>query len=181
VPEGVGEGYVVFLSRVYPDITTSLASHPCLVRALRKACTVQAAPEASHKVLATKLRLKAEGILVTDAHVPVLSNYANALLRVYNLAADSANGRELEDIKSKDSRYQAKVANGPYPCEPGDKELLLASIASSLRMGEAEVQMFCNRLDACIDEQQLLNCTLSDESQEVPQWATWVPTSPVAM
>lgn len=181
VPASVGTGYVVFLSRVYPDIETSLASHPCIVRALRKACTVQVPPGAPGKVLATKLRLKVEGILTTDSHVPVLSEYAQALRRVYQLETLSSTGREWEDAKSKDASYRAKQLNGAYPCETGDRALLVASLGLSLGLGPDEIELLARRLADARDEQDLLACSLSENELALPQWASWVPTDVVAI
>jgi len=181
VPSNAGPGHVVFLSRVYPDIRTSLASHPCIVRALRKACTVQVPLGAEGKILASKLRLKVEGLLTTDAHVPVLSQYAKALKRVYNLEGKSEQGGAWEDAKSKDSSYRARTSAGPYPYEAGDAELLVASVATELGINIEECQQLMRKLDDATNESDLVSCSLSDQELALPEWASWVPTDPVAI
>jgi len=179
IPETAGDNYVVFLSRVYPDIVTSLSSHPCMVRALRKACTVQAPPDASYKELCIKLRLKTEGILAADPHVPILSDYARAVQRVLHLDRLKCTGSEWADAISKDSSYQHKVKTGAYPYSDGDRELLLASIATSLGLTCEEVELVVRRLSEATTEDQLLRVA-RDDGAVLPSWAVWVPTHPVA-
>lgn len=181
VPSTAGPGHVVFLSRVYPDIRSSLASHPCVVRSLKKMCTVQVPPGAEGKTLASKLRLKTEGLLVSDPHVPVLAEYARALNRVYGLEEKSAQGAAWEEVKSTDSRYLARVASGAYPYENSDAELLLASVATELGITTEECQLLMRRLDNAATEKDIYACSLTEGTVELPEWASWVPTVPVAI
>nr|UUW20928.1 MAG: reverse transcriptase-like protein [Sanya noda-like virus] len=181
VPEEAGEGYVVFLSRVYPDIRVSLASHPCIVRALKKACMVQVPPGADEKVVCTKLKLKAEGVLVADSHVPVLASYARALKRVYRLEERAAGGAEWLSYASKDASYTAKTTAGAYPYETQDREALIASIGWSLGLPPEEVDRLDRALDAVQTEEELMQCSLDGHELQLPEWASWVPTNPVAI
>jgi len=175
-PEGAGEGYVVFLSRVYPDIRTSLASHPCIVRALKKVCTVQVPPGEQAIHLLTKLRLKIEGVLITDSHVPVLSEYVHALSRVYKLEEKSHKGEFWENLKAESATYRAKSATGAYPYERGDSELLLASVCQGLGITPEEGQLLMRRLDEAKTEADLMACSLQSDQPVLPEWAEWVPT-----
>lgn len=174
IPDDAGPGYVVFLSRVYPDIRTSLASHPCTVRALRKMCTVTAPTTAGEKVLRSKLQLKAKGVLATDSKVPLISNYAKALERVYPV---TNTGRVWEHLIAEDKAYQHKVQVGAYPYEDGDEDLLAASVARELGIGVPELQLLMHRLDTAKTEQDLAAITLDGGAPELPDWATWVPTT----
>jgi hypothetical protein len=181
VPAEAGDGYVVFLSRVYPDIRTSLASHPCIVRALKKACMVQVPPGAAEKVVSTKLKLKAEGVLVTDSHVPVLASYARALKRVYQLEERAAKGAEWDGYASKDASYSAKVTAGAYPYDTADRDALVGSIGWSLGLPPEEVERLDRALEAVQNEEELLRCSLDGHELQLPEWAAWVPTNPVAL
>lgn len=180
VPSGVSAGYVVFLSRVYPDIATSLASHPSIVRSLRKLCTVTAGPGASKKELALKLRLKVEGSKITDSHVPVLREYLGALERVYKLADVKATRREMAAAEKQDASYRHKKAVGPYPTAPGDEDVLLPSVARELGISVEEACLLVSKLNEVNTESDLAALAMPAEV-ELPAWARWVPTDMAAI
>ena len=175
VPQEAGPGYAVFLSRVYPDIRTSLASHPCMVRNLRKLCTVMAGIDAPDKAVKVKLRLKAEAALITDSHVPVLSAYARALKRVYGLDV-VAPEKVWESAMAQDADYRRKKETGPYPFKPCDEQLLTQSVAWDLGISEAETQRLVSRLNAAVTEADLAAVASDGSSGDLPEWARWVPT-----
>lgn len=173
-PEDAGPGYVVFLSRVYPDISTSLASHPVMVRSLRKLCTVAAGADAPVAEVMRKLCLKVEAVLITDQHVPVLSAYARALKKVYKL--DGVKGTKgWEQAAKADAEHQEKVSRGPYPFQTGDVELLRPSVAAGLGITVEESLALEQRLRAATNEEDLAALTVATESVVAPEWAAWVP------
>lgn len=173
VPGEAGDGYVVFLSRVYPDIRTSLASHPCIVRALRKLCTVAVGPKASKDVLRLKLAVKVAGALTSDSHVPLYAEYAKALQRVY--VAGKVTEAAIAAEGKVDSSYRSKIHMGPYPYAEGDEEVLVPSIAMGLGLSVEELTLLRSRLEAATSEQDLTTCSLPG-GVELPEWARWVPT-----
>lgn len=183
-PKGAPAGYVVFLSRVYPDISTSLASHPCIVRAMRKLCTIVVPsrtlnpnPGAPVKDLEVyvKLRLKVEGVLRSDPNTPLVSQYAQALKRVYGLDRLRMTEKEWKAML-QDKSFAALTAMGPYPNKPEDGQLLLSSVAQELQVGPEELQLLLARLDAAQTESDLVGCSLPTELPKLPDWARWVPT-----
>lgn len=181
VPGGSSPGYVVFLSRVYPDIRTSQSSHPCITRCFGKICVVMAPPGSDTTVIRAKLRLKTEGMLLANSHVPVLREYTRALNRVYQLDAGNGATAVYEELKKTDSSYRTRQMEGPYPFVPGDEELLLVSVATSMGITPEEASLTMNRLDSAVTEQDLSNSFQHEASATVPSWARWVPTCPVAI
>jgi len=179
-PEGAGPGYVVFLSRVYPDIRASSVSHPVIERSLKKLCTVQADPDATPRILASKLRLKVKGLLVTDSHVPVLSDYAQAIERVYGLEALDGTP-EWGTVTSTDRAYQHKISAGPYPFVKGDLDLLIPSVAGGLGISVEETSLLINKLRRADTEQDLADASLGGSDDLMPDWADWVPTTAAAL
>lgn len=174
VPEAASPGYAVFLSRVYPDIRTSLASHPCMVRSLRKMCTVMVGPDSPDKIVRMKLNLKAKAALATDAHVPVLAAYARALGRIYPVKASETH---WADMIGGERSYQRKLAEGPYPSTTDDAELLTQSVAWDLGIGEEEVMLLERRLNGAKSEADLAALVLAGHEADLPEWAHWVPTA----
>nr|APG76454.1 hypothetical protein 1 [Hubei noda-like virus 20] len=176
VPEGAGEGYVVFLARVYPDIRTSLASHPDVVRSLRKLCTVVAGKSPTKPHVMRLLRLKVEGVLITDELVPVLAAYARSLVRIYNLRSLKGSESEWAACFEQDADYRRKKAVGPYPVKPEDVELLLPSVAAGLGISVEEAILLEGRLNAAASEADLASLATAVAGGELPDWADWVPT-----
>jgi len=176
VPDGAGPGHVVFLSRVYPDIRSSPVSHPMVERSLKKLCTVQADPSAAPKLVALKLRLKVRGLLVTDSHVPVLSDYAQAIERVYGLAALDGSP-EWDAACAADRSLQHKIKAGPYPFVKGDLELLTPSVAGGLGISVEETSLLINKLRSAMSEQDLADASFGGCEDLMPDWADWVPTT----
>jgi hypothetical protein len=181
VPEDAGPGYAVFLARVYPDIRTSLASHPDVVRNLRKLCTVQAPPNTTGLHLARLLRLKAEAALVTDSHVPVVAAYARALIRVYKLSALKGSTTAWDQAIAESTDYQRKKEAGPYPAAQGDKDLLVPSVARGLGIDVEAAVLLERRLDAATTEADLAALSVETPGVGVPEWARLVPTDPTAI
>lgn len=177
-PEDAGPGYVVFLSRVYPDVRTSLASHPVVVRSLRKLCTITAGPNVPVKVVAQKLALKVGAVLVTDSHVPVVSAYARAVQRVYNLCSS---GTELEKLGRLDPDYNRKVNLGPYPFDQGDEAVLAPSVAQGLGITLEEMSLLEQRLAAAETREDLTRASLLREDDGLPDWARWIPIEGAAL
>jgi hypothetical protein len=176
VPEDAGPGYAVFLARVYPDIRTSLASHPDVVRNLRKLCTVQASPNAGSEHLSKLLRLKVEAALITDSHVPVVAAYARALKRVYRLDALKGSKTAWEAALAESADYQRKKEAGPYPYSQGDRDLLVLSVAQGLGITAEEACLLEKRLDAAATEADLARLAVEVAGAGVPDWAVVVPT-----
>jgi hypothetical protein len=181
IPDDAGPGHVVFLARVYPDIRTCLASHPDVVRNLRKLCTVQASEGCAPTELARKLRLKVEGVLITDSHVPVVSQYASALKRVYNLGAVKGSPAEWDRAFQQDSDYRRKKEAGPYPYLPGDEHVLAPSVARGLGISVEELSLVSARLETASTEGDLAATSISADCSGLPDWASWVPTTPTAI
>lgn len=175
-PDDAGPGYAVFLARVYPDIRTSLASHPDVVRNLRKMCTVQAGPKDGPAVVLRLLRLKAEAALITDSHVPVVSAYARALKRVYGLDALKGGASAWAATMAACTDYERKKSQGPYPYAPGDEELLLPSVARGLGLTVEEASLLHKRLEAACTEADLVRLSTEVQVPEMPEWAIAVPT-----
>jgi len=175
VPEDAGPGYAVFLARVYPDVRTSLASHPDVVRNLRKLCTVQAGPEADPKRVLQLLRLKVEAALITDSHVPVVAAYARALKRVYKLDGLQEVSKEEEATLAEARDYSRKKAAGPYPFVPADRDLLVPSVARGLGITPEEAALLEERLEAATTEQHLAELPVAAGGVGVPEWADMVP------
>lgn len=172
VPEGAGEGCVVFLGRVYPDIRTSLASHPEPVRNLRKLCTVQAPPSASQEEVRRKLALKVRAVTVVDGNVPLISTYARALERVYKLGpVKDPSGDTSQEARD----YVRKVAAGPFPYKPGDHPLLEVSMASGLGMTVERLRLLDRRLGQATTVEDLAAIDTEVPLEKVPEWAYAVP------
>lgn len=176
VPEDAGPGYAVFLARVYPDIRTSLASHPDVVRNLRKLCTVQAGPDAPGEHVQKLLRLKVDAALITDSHVPVVAAYARAIKRVYHLDALKGGAAAWGNAIAESADYQRKKEMGPYPYQPGDEELLLPSVAKGLGLTVEEAKLLEQRLEAATSEADLARLRTEVQTPGVPDWAIAVPT-----
>lgn len=176
VPEDAGPGYAVFLARVYPDIRTSLASHPEVVRNLRKMCTVQAGPEAPEDHVKKLLRLKVDAALITDSHVPVVAAYARAVKRVYHLDALKGGATAWGNAIAESADYQRKKEAGPYPYQPGDEELLLPSVAQGLGVTVEEAKLIERRLEAAQSEADLARIRTDVPAPGMPDWAIAIPT-----
>lgn len=176
VPVDAGPGYAVFLSRVYPDVSTSLSSHPVVVRSLRKQCTVQGSAKTGRKELMRRLSLKVGAFRATDSHVPVMSVYAEALWRVHELGGLSGKG----DQSTEKRNFERKSTIGPYPYVPGDRDLLLASVANGLGIGVEEAVLLEERLKAAKTTDDLARLGQECPGMEPPEWAIPVPTETVA-
>lgn len=179
-PEGALPGRAVFLSRVYVDLSSTIASHPDTHRALRKLCMVSCGPAETKSQRVARLALKVEGILAADPQVPVLADYARALERVYELKSASV-ARDVRGLRdtagAKSLAY--KVRTGPYPLRADDIPLLEESIARDLGFGVAEMRLLIARLQAAVTEEDLVACARSvssgDATPALPEWAKWVP------
>jgi len=178
VPEDAGPGYAVFLSRVYPDIRTSLASHPVVVRSLRKLCTIQCSPNVDRADQLMRLRFKVDAVLVTDQHVPVLAAYARALKRILKL--DGIGWHESESVEK--ATYTRKAGQGPYPYDDTQvtRDLLVQSVAQGLGISVNELLLLERRLDAAKTVEDLPSVPGGTGAEELPSWADWVPTETTA-
>lgn len=183
VPEEAGPGYVVFLSRVYPDIRATLASHPCTIRALRKLVTVQANAGERPAIVLARLGLKTAGVLISDPNVPVLSDWAKALVRVMGLRDVKLSKEAWAGLIREDRGYEAKRALGAFPGAGPASDLLLSSIGWDLGLTVQEVRGLVARINAAKTENDLLGIAVatcgqfaSPSDTVVPNDGVWVPT-----
>lgn len=173
-PKCAGEGFVAFLARQYPDIRTSLASHPDPVRSLRKLTTVTAGRVAPERQLLMKLSLKVKALLETDPHVPFVSGYGRALERVLKLREVKAKASEWEAMERGDADYARKRALGPYPATQRDMDLLRPSVAEGLGLTEQELMKREQQVDACSSVEDLRGVQTGVPECSLPEWARWV-------
>jgi len=129
-PEAFVDGRIEFFNRVYPDIRSTLTSYPCVRRAMAK-LAVRRVGDAGFKA-------KWLGLLAADPVVPLLSDYAQALLRVYP--------DKFGDLTDKE--YQMKVAAGASPWCERDYDLVLEFMAFDLGLSTARVADAITKLRA---------------------------------
>lgn len=123
-----------FLGRMYLDVYHHLTTLTPVPRLLKRL-------PVSVKSGDTAARDRVAGYMVTDGHVPLVSNYMRALVRIYDL--DLAKAGE-----SLDRDLRMKLDNGSYPeCKGEHYELLLDSVAVQLDLTVQEVLSICQRLD----------------------------------
>lgn len=177
-PEDAVPGRAVFLSRVYVDLESTMASHPVVERALKKLCMVSCSPAATEAQRLGLLAMKVEGILAADPQVPVIADYARALARVYKLESEEiVRARKAHERSKTAEALQYKLLNGPFPVKPDDIPLLEASVARELGCGVAELKLLQSRLARAESEEDLVACArpLGAQAPALPDWARWVP------
>jgi len=116
------DGRVEFYSRVYPDLSRTLASYPCVDRCLGKLALSRPGDAG--------FGAKWAGVLASDPITPLVADYASALLRVYPRTA----------IDAMDRDYVRKAAAGAYPVTEEDGDLLIGYMAADLEVAEEDVR-----------------------------------------
>jgi hypothetical protein len=135
-------GRVVFLSRVYPDIQTSIASYPCMIRALRKMRVATPGKGATERELSVLRVLKGEAALLVNGHVPIIGPYAAVLAA----SGSAVTVRERENALNRngDLRWQLGTRAPTTVLSGSEVDLFVASIARDLCIPPEEVR----RMDA---------------------------------
>jgi len=173
VPEGAPPGYVVFLSRVYPDISTSDVCYPKIVRALKKLCVVRQFAGDKDKHKRARLALKAEAAVYSYGRVPLYGSYASALIRVFG--GSGAAGEEVlrqDHAFAKELRLTRELA--PRTGGVGEWDLCVGSISMDLGIPPSDVLTLDKCLRACKCYKELVCVKLEGFQTELPDWAVWV-------
>jgi len=171
-PDGSLPGRVAFLSRVYPDIATTLSSYPCIVRALRKLPTMNACPGTTTSQVVAHRQVKGMAADRTDGHVPVYGPYARLLQN---------SGPKLSDklttaVLNEDKELARKMGETPTGVVlDGDTyQLFIGSIARDLEIPPEEVL----RLDEGLRKATFATLDsvprLEGWDIELPTWAVWI-------
>lgn len=178
-PEGSPAGRVVFLSRVYPDITTCLHSYPCFVRALRKLTTITVGRVTNQKEIAFRRAVKAASCDLVNGHVPVLGPLARHLGKcesnVFSKGELTAQAAKLIDAETAYSWARAK--NARKVVLTGEEfNLFLNSIARDVGLPVESIKRLDEAMRLVKRDEDLLSLKLEGfESRELPEWAHWVP------
>jgi hypothetical protein len=144
-----------FLSRKYPAPKFYTVSHPVVNLNGRNAI----AKGGSQPLGGGGFHAWCKGILATESHVPLLSDFADAGLRIATESELAASDIAIE----QDRELSYKIAQGPYPV-PADetaKELLLESVCTSLEIGcISEMLKIVSALNEATDAQSINECEL---------------------
>lgn len=168
-------GRCVFLSRVYPDITSSLASYPCMVRALSKLRTATVHKGSTQLALGTHRKLKGQAAAMVDGHVPVLGPYARLLensggaLTTSQIATVMNIDRELA---YKLQRTQSKTVLSPM-----ETDLFVSSIGRDLCIPPEEVIRLDRAFSVAKDLSDIAHLRLEGHDRKLPDWAVWADSS----
>ncbi|APG76155.1 hypothetical protein [Beihai noda-like virus 29] len=153
---------VTFLARVYPNPLETTTSFQDPLRTLRKlhltgrVATVPIEDAAMDRV---------EGYLNTDAHTPIISNYCNAIQRVYASRAGSRSTRMKRKDWMQDKPYWM-VTSGAWPQNPKDVGLMTECMAARLGVPPSVVEQYCTFLDGVQHEDEVRPIVLSVVSED---------------
>jgi hypothetical protein len=171
-PQGSLPGRVAFLSRIYPDISSTLASYPCIVRALRKLPTMTANKGTTTAMVVAHRQVKGMAANRVDGHVPVYGPYARLL-------QDS--GPELTDkltiaVLNGNKELNTKMALPPSDIVlDGDTyDLFIGSIARDLAIPPEEVLKLDTGLRNATFATLATVPKLEGWDIELPSWAVWI-------
>jgi hypothetical protein len=149
---------VGFLGRVYLDVYTSDTTMSGPLKVLKRACVV-------NKRNPTAFSDRVNGYLVTDSHVPLVSDYLEALKRIYKLG-DSG----VHDDMEHDMKWRFR--KGPFPvtetCE--DRRLREAYVAGALQMLPSDMAKLRYRLRIAQSVQDLVDIKIWTPAMEKPDF-----------
>jgi hypothetical protein len=165
-------GRVVFLSRVYPDIQTSIASYPCMIRALRKMRVATPGKGATERELSVLRVLKGEAALLVNGHVPIIGPYAAVLAA----SGSAVTVRERENALNRngDLRWQLGTRAPTTVLSGSEVDLFVASIARDLCIPPEEVRRMDAELRRANTLTDLMPIRLAGWEVSLPDWAVWV-------
>jgi len=174
-PVGSPAGRCVFLSRVYPDIETSLHSYPCMVRALSKLVTATVHKGSKPEDLGIYRKLKGQASAMVDGHVPVIGPFARLLER----SGGSVSERDLQRIVHNDRelRYKLQSTASKVKLSPMEQDLFVSSIGRDLSIPSEEVSRIHTAMCEAKDISEVSGLRLEGHERELPSWAVWVDSS----
>jgi len=174
-PVGSPAGRCVFLSRVYPDISTSLHSYPCMVRALSKLVTATVHKGSKHHDLGIYRKLKGQASAMIDGHVPVLGPFARLLEQSGGSVSDSDAQRVLNN--DRELRYKLLSTAAKTKLSPMEQDLFVSSIGRDLDIPPEEVSRLDSAMSAASKLSEVADLKLASLDRELPSWAVWVDSS----
>jgi len=174
-PVGSPAGRCVFLSRVYPDIETSLHSYPCIVRALSKLVTATVHKGSKSTDLGIYRKLKGQASAMVDGHVPVVGPFA----RLLEQSGGSVSDRDLQRIihDDRELRYKLQSTAPKIKLSPMEQDLFVSSIGRDLSIPPEEVSRIDSAMSQAKDLSEVSGLKLAGYERELPSWAVWVDSS----
>jgi hypothetical protein len=173
-PEGSPLGRVVFLARVYPDVLTTTASYPSVVRCLAKLQVTTNALGCTEKGRTTLRVLKGTACNMVNGHVPIVGPYA----RVLEASGPTVSEAEMVKATANDRDLRWALTNAKStPRETlsaSEVDLFTASIARDLEIPPEEVRQMDARMRAAKSLADLSSIRLGGWETKLPEWAVWV-------
>lgn len=154
---------VEYLSRIYPNLIESKASHCKIERAIRKlSVAINRDP--------VRYFYKLRGYLANDRHCPLLGGYCLGVANIYGWdCSRPLTQEELDKLEVNDRERYWQVHGGPFPDTdvPSYLDTMLAEVGEDYGMSSTEVAEHDARLAGCStwDElsQQMLAWKWKDE------------------
>lgn len=174
-PVGSCVGRCVFLSRVYPDIETSLASYPCIVRALKKLRTATVHKGTTQTELAIHRKLKGQAAALVDGHVPVLGPYARLLEKSGGAVTQSQRKKVING--DRELAYKLQLKASKTILSPMEHDLFVSSIGRDLDIPPEEVLRLDTYMSKAVDLSSIAHLRLEGHECKLPDWAVWVDSS----
>lgn len=171
VPAESAVGRIVFLARVYPDITKSLNSYASVVRALSK-LQVSTHPAARDEEGRMAMRaLKGEARMRVDGHVPLIGPYAQYLQKTVSVP-QSIRGKLL--TRDRELAWDLQREEVSVVLDAMEKDLFLSSIGRDLGISAGEVAQLDAAMRLATSDEHLTSVRLEGWEKEKPVWASWV-------
>jgi hypothetical protein len=174
-PVGSPAGRCVFLSRVYPDIATTLHSYPCMVRALSKLVTATVHKGSKSVDLGIYRKLKGQAAAMIDGHVPVLGPFARLLEGSHTRVDAKAEKRIVQN--DRELRYRLSTTPQKTELSPSEHDLFVSSIGRDLSIPPEQVSWLHNGMLAAKSLSDIRHLKLVGYEVKLPEWATWIDST----
>jgi hypothetical protein len=147
----------VFLGRHYLDAVNYDTTYSNPIKVLQRVCVVLRNDDRA-------LQDKINGFLITESHVPLVSNYLKAVKRIYKLRDGFSNDVEHD--------VSFRVHQGGYPVDDSVVAdfLLRDAIAKHLDLTGVELESICTALDHAQTIDDLINIKINVKSSEIPKF-----------
>lgn len=173
-PEGSPPGRVVFLSRVYPDVLTTIHSYPCMVRALAKMQVTTNDMGKTEKGRQIMRVLKGTASQMVNGHVPIIGPYSRVLQGSGPEVSEADKAKACAMDRDLNWQLTSRAKQPEVTLSSAELDLFTASIARDLSIPPEEVRRLDALMRSCKDVASLSQITLAGGDAKLPEWAVWV-------
>lgn len=136
---------IVFLARVFPDPLSTASSFQDPLRTLRKLHVTTRNPSIP---IADAAYDRCTGYLVTDALTPLVSNYCNAMVRVYGPEVASHEKRIARKTRDREKPYWYSAEANSWPQAEADIPLMTKCMSARTGIPEDKISEMSDALDS---------------------------------